>query len=572
MGVFASAFVLFQVIEGDITVDQIASVMHTEAENEEPPSLLFEVAGFTENDDSRVYATFVSPEPKNFAQISFTFEDIASRQNVDQIVVIGENETRRGFKDIAFNRAGALFGEIENDDMGVSDRAFLEEGVLHPIDPLLNEFFPNADVYGVLVKEFADEEDIDELAALLAERMDENSLLILSEQLTEGMEKEVAAFQDEMTMQILESGDRSAVVDANVDGRKALSLLIAYTEAASAQKFELLEHVVTDDSSHLYGHFYAGEAIDDRSLTIMASGDMMLGRYVRTLMNQNGLDYIFRDIQGPEMRFFSGADVIFGNLEGPIRGEGKSGGTSMNFAFNRDIGPLLARYNFNLMSIANNHAMDAGTAGRDETIEVLEENGIGWCGHELEVDPGSVHYGKVGDHRYAFLCFSDINFPLDDEAAQKLIAEVRPNVDYLVVSVHWGPEYYHSPHQSLQVSPGRAFIDAGADFVIGHHPHVVQTFEEYNGKLIFYSLGNFVFDQYWSQKTQEGLAIGIVLDDGDGDALSTKVHLFPMKSEASQSYLMTGDLRASYLEKFIGYGDYSEEMKAMIREGVVVVD
>lgn len=320
---------------------------------------------------------------------------------------------------------------------------------------------------------------------------------------------------------------------------------------------------------------------EDRNLTILAVGDIMLGRYVRVLMDENGADYIFNGVGGPEKFLPSGADVIFGNLEGPIHGQGKKGGTSMVFSFNEDIAPLLKNFGFTLLSVSNNHALDQGWKGRDTTISALENNELGWCGHPTDADPSSVYYSLVGQEKFAFVCFQDITHKLDDEAAVELIKAIRPSVDYLIVSVHWGIEYKHKPDSKSQIEPGHAFIDAGADFVIGHHPHVVQTFEIYNGKVIFYSLGNFVFDQYWSKDTQEGLVIGIELDDTDGDGggwfgddgdpFRTKINLFPIKIDKSQPRLMTDDERDKWIETFIDYGDYDDQIKEQIRAGVIEI-
>lgn len=311
--------------------------------------------------------------------------------------------------------------------------------------------------------------------------------------------------------------------------------------------------------------------LEDENLTILAFGDIMLGRYVRVLMDLKGKDYVF---SGMPENFLEGYDVIFGNLEGPIKGAGRKGGTSMVFSFNEDIAQFLKNWGFNLVSIANNHAVDQGWEGRKTTIEALNNAKLGWCGHPSETDPSSVYYGKAGDKKFAFVCFQDITFNLNDEAAVKLIKEIHPNVDYLIVSVHWGYEYKHTPDLKKQVHPGRAFIDAGADAVIGHHPHVVQSFEVYRGHFIFYSLGNFVFDQYWSKDTQEELALGIELDDTDdrwmdGESFKTTVYLYPMKSSLSQSRLMNNKERAEWIERFIKYGVYDEKMKEMIREGVI---
>jgi len=286
-------------------------------------------------------------------------------------------------------------------------------------------------------------------------------------------------------------------------------------------------------------------------------------------MDRYGMDYPIEKLDFGENSFFDFADVVFGNLEGPISGKGRSGGTSMVFAFNEDVAPLLKKWGFDLLSIANNHAVDAGWDGRASTIKALADNDLGWCGHPSEVDADSVYYGTANGDSYAFICFHDVTYTLNDEEAVELVKEVSSKVDYLIVSIHWGYEYAHSPNWQKQIEPGRAFIDAGADFIIGHHPHVVQSFEEYNGRFIFYSLGNFIFDQYWSTETQEELAIGIVFD-GKGRKMETEVRLFPMKSEKSQSRLMNDDEKSKWYEEFIGYGEYSEKMKEAIRKGVIM--
>lgn len=301
---------------------------------------------------------------------------------------------------------------------------------------------------------------------------------------------------------------------------------------------------------------------------ILAFGDMMLGRYVRVLMDKNGLDYPFKNLpRGTE--FFPGADVVFGNLEGPIKGKGKKGGTSMVFNFGEDISPLLKDTGFNLLSIANNHAVDQGWTGRDTTIKSLEEAGLNWCGHPSEAAEESVYYGTYQEKKIAFVCFHDVTFKLEMDKANELIKQVRPNVDLLVVSIHWGIEYKNTADKKLQVEKGHQFIDAGADFIIGHHPHVVQNFEIYNGRFIFYSLGNFVFDQYWSQNTQKELAINITLDKKEDGKLKTMVHLIPMKSDYSQSRLMSEGEKKKWIEEFIGYGNYDDTIKEQIRKGVI---
>ena len=135
----------------------------------------------------------------------------------------------------------------------------------------------------------------------------------------------------------------------------------------------------------------------------------------------------------------------------------------------------------------------------------------------------------------------------------------------MIVSVHWGVEYTHNPGQR-QKDLAHMFIDSGADIVFGHHPHVIQTMEIYNNKPIFYSMGNFVFDQYFSTDTQEGLSVGLVLEKG-----KTVLYLFPYSIPRSQPTLMAGDDKINFFEKFISWGDYDEDFKNRIRMGKIEI-
>lgn len=339
-----------------------------------------------------------------------------------------------------------------------------------------------------------------------------------------------------------------------------LALAVVYRFGAGEIRFEEVFTAVTSSSERL-------ERLIERepkSLEVLAFGDMMLGRYVRTLQNKYGEDYVFEKIDLAALG--EGMDLVHANLEGPIRGEGRSGGTAMIFAFNRDVGEFLARHGFDMVSIANNHSLDAGWEGREETKEVLSEAEVGFCGHPTEVSAEDVYYGKSeSGMSYAFVCFHTALARLDLEEAKELITTLNNQVDQVIVSIHWGAEYKHTASEKAQVIPAHAFVDSGADLVIGHHPHVVQNFEVYKGAPIFYSLGNFVFDQYWAKNVQEELAVKVAFDK-DG---VKRVELVPMKSAKSQSRLMTEEEASEWVERFIKYGKYDEEMEGMIRNLVI---
>ena len=212
-------------------------------------------------------------------------------------------------------------------------------------------------------------------------------------------------------------------------------------------------------------------------------------------------------------------DLVVGNIEGPISSSNYvNPGTAMRFNFKPEVAELLDKVGFTTLSMANNHTLDQGSDAYQETYNLLTAQGIHAYGH-ADIADGPYTFTK---HEFAtktigFLGFNDAVFPLDEATALAKIAETAPKVDFLIVSVHWGVEYEKTARASI-TELAHQFVDAGANFIHGHHPHVIQNAELYKGAPIYYSLGNFTFDQYWSPATQEGLVVGLKLE---GDEIST---------------------------------------------------
>lgn len=540
----------------------------------------FNLLELEEMRDEEAQETAVKPE-----EIAVLIDPVASENELKDffsklklgqyknIIVLGENSSWRGDYTVntpETNEELVLLAGDSELKMGLSKDFFKSAKELEKIIVELKSIAGNVVIFPLAIKDIATKEEMEKLAKTIDE-LDGETLVIAATSFTQNMPNIPAKFHDELSKNVLLNLDINAVEQMDVGNVPMIYFLLSYLNEKEVN-VEITDEETNENSTGIFATFKEGHAEKDRDLTIMAFGDIMLSRHVRTLMNSYGHDYIFENIKGFQNRFFKGADVVFGNLEGPIKGVGTSGGTAMVFGFHEDSAPLLKNYGFTLLSLANNHALDKGWDGRETTIAALEKNNLGWCGHPSEEDPNSVYYDDVGDKKYAFVCLQDITARIDQENAVKLIQEVRPNVDYLIVTVHWGYEYKQRADYKLQIEPGRAYVDAGADLVIGHHPHVVQNFEIYNGRLIFYSIGNFIFDQYWSIMTQEQLGLGIALDDADEEkGLKTKVYLLPMKSEVSRPRLMNDDERQKWTEQFLQFGDYEDWLIEQIKNGVIEV-
>jgi len=289
-------------------------------------------------------------------------------------------------------------------------------------------------------------------------------------------------------------------------------------------------------------------ADDDALISLAFVGDLLLGEYIQTWLTERGYDYPF-----DQARFhLSSAHITAGNLEMPITKRGTP--ADKTYVFKGDPAALegLVNSGIDLVSLANNHTLDQGIEGLTDTIEHLDNAGIHHVGAgNDELEAYAPHYIEKNGIKVAYLAASHV-LPVvewkatkyqaglaEAYATERIIAAIedaKRNADIVVVLVHWGKERESSPIKS-QVTLGHAFIDAGADIVVGSHPHVLQGFEQYNGKWIAYSLGNFVFSSYPVGKQAE---TGVLNAECSKDA-HCEISFSPMKIINAQPTPLEGE-------------------------------
>ncbi|PJE73017.1 MAG: hypothetical protein COV00_02390 [Candidatus Tagabacteria bacterium CG10_big_fil_rev_8_21_14_0_10_40_13] len=260
-------------------------------------------------------------------------------------------------------------------------------------------------------------------------------------------------------------------------------------------------------------------------LSLLFVGDIMLGRGVEeSVINNAGGDFSFLFEKAD---FIKKADVAFGNLEGPVADAGNDLGRIYSFRFKPGAFTALLSAGFDVFSVANNHAADWGKEAFEQNIFRLKnENILPVGGGANFEDAGRVKIIKKNGIKTGFLGFSDVGpewFEAGENTAGILLAsrnyfsllikKAAKECDVLVVSLHFGEEYEKSAN-SRQKMLARLAVDDGAKIVVGHHSHVAQEVEEYNGGIIAYSLGNFIFDQNFSEETMEGLALEVFWENG----------------------------------------------------------
>lgn len=277
-------------------------------------------------------------------------------------------------------------------------------------------------------------------------------------------------------------------------------------------------------------------------ITIAAVGDIMMASPFPNdsrMPPNDGAD-LFKEVTP----ILSAADIAFGNLEGPIVDSGTSGkcapGSTRCFAFRTPTryGKYLKQAGFDVMSVANNHAGDFGLPGRASTQKVLDEQGIKYAG-SLD-PPATVAYLDSKGKKVAFVAFGhnrgmpSIN---DLDEARRLVTEAAKKSDIVVVSFHGGAEgtgAQNVPQRSelfLGENRGnlpafsRTVIDAGADLVLGHGPHVMRGMELYKDRLVVYSMGNFCTYGWFTLAAETALSeIVEVKIDAQGKFISGKLH------------------------------------------------
>jgi len=274
-------------------------------------------------------------------------------------------------------------------------------------------------------------------------------------------------------------------------------------------------------------------------VSLVAVGDISYSRGVeRMVKKQRDPNYPFLKIRD----YLKSADLVFGNLETPITEGPEIPDFEMIFRSNPGTEQALKQAGFSVLSLANNHTPNFGEQGLKDTFDYLTEADIKYVGAgNNEKEANQPVYIEAKGIKFAILAYNDTDVvPSSYEAGSnhagtafmridkmtEAVKKVKQKTDFVIVSIHAGTEYTDEPNDS-QVNFARAAINAGADLIIGHHPHVVQTMEKYKGKYIFYSLGNFVFDQPQSQETKEGLAIKVYFAK-DG---INKISLLPVVME-----------------------------------------
>ncbi len=300
----------------------------------------------------------------------------------------------------------------------------------------------------------------------------------------------------------------------------AILIVLAFSFLSFKSKVNIYDNNLNTGSSL--------EKIEDKKeLHILVAGDIMLDRYIRKQINGYVVAENFvNNFLGNMREVNSKYDYVMANLEGPIT-ESKSKtlnddgsyGKDLIFTFPTSTTEILKLLNIKVVSLANNHTDNFYHTGYEDTKKFLDMGGVKYFGNPYNSNSAKESLSEIVCEKgicIAYVGYHQFTKNNSAETVSEEIRRIKENAkedqkefaDFIIVMPHWGSEYEKISNVT-QKKYAHAWIDAGADMVIGSHPHVKQESEIYKDKYIYYSLGNYIFDQWFSESVKNGLVLDI---------------------------------------------------------------
>jgi gamma-polyglutamate biosynthesis protein CapA len=328
-------------------------------------------------------------------------------------------------------------------------------------------------------------------------------------------------------------------------------VLVIQIASLNPRLFFLSEHSVGELSeiTEQVG-FFAQKVFTEATLTsarnfveydsVVFVGDVMLGRHVETLLDRHGSGYVYA---GYPLKLFSQNSAVVANFESAMMlPHVQTPALSMRFSAKEEYVNGFAE-EFSHASLANNHSLDYDEEGYVNTVAALQSNSVSVFGHNSRIDKNSISYLKTARGTISLIGINATARTPEVEEINSVCTEAKKQSDFQIVSIHWGDEY-ELTHNETQRALAEILVDTCADLIIGHHPHVVQDIDIIKGVPVFYSLGNYIFDQYFSSDVMRGMVVALTLEE------SPALELVPVSSEAIRSVPepMNSETKAIFLE------------------------
>ncbi|MDD3145020.1 MAG: CapA family protein [Candidatus Gracilibacteria bacterium] len=437
----------------------------------------------------------------------------------------------------------------------------------------INKYFPETDIYGIVLNTNYSGSLLELKQKLESYNFIGKTLFIASVDFSHHVNEKIAVFHDLNTLNYL-NGDVDSKLEVDCPNCLYLEKNLAKDDKKSY--FDLYNRTSVDsklkinsnyeNTTHIYGEFTSSGNL---SYENAFSGSYLYSKFENTStgnLNQNEVSGIFfgdahftrgftykssspqseylkcfysnKDLsRTPEFwqnRLLYSFDLVGANLETSVGIKDECVKSNKSIVFQTDPKYLqnFIDIGFNVFNIANNHIYDCGETGYVATKKYLDENKLGYFGDGRGKEE-NILKKEVNGTKIAFVGFNDIGAQIDENTKAEKIKQLTLEGYIVIVNIHWGFEYV-STSNDRQKKIAKLFVDSGAKFIIGHHPHVVQEYEVYKGVPIFYSLGNFIFDQPF-EETLKGYGVEFLIND-----TGVKYNLLEFERD-SKSYMIDCD-------------------------------
>lgn len=489
---------------------------------------------FTQSVESFSKKEPLSPSPRIFivnqhilgAHVIARQFALSANENIKTVILITQNNWEAGSAPIITSRYGwktPLGTILPNNSITDSlierglakdeENIFLHEHGVTGIVPYIAHSFPNAKIVPIVIRDGTSNENVDALVESLVHSNPSETVFVGSIDMSHYLPKYIADVHDRLVVESVQSFDYDTLPRLDIDTVPTLRAVLKIAEHFEQNQFVLTDSInsadivgdpeIMETTGYISGYFQEGQIQKSDKLHLLFVGDIMLDRGVAEHARKHGLDSLFGKVE----RLFLSTHAVIGNLEGTITNNesvSQKDNSILRFTFDPKFAEVLSNLNFSAVSLANNHSFDFGRDGYDQTKQYLNNSDLLYFGTPTNSENLSTRI-SINDREVCLVGYHDL-FTRKPEPVVQEIQTIRDDCSGVVVLPHWGVEYVDTPN-ARQRMLAHQFIDAGADMVIGTHPHVVQTVEIYNNKPIFYSLGNFMFDQYFSFETLHGLAV-----------------------------------------------------------------
>jgi gamma-polyglutamate biosynthesis protein CapA len=279
--------------------------------------------------------------------------------------------------------------------------------------------------------------------------------------------------------------------------------------------------------------------------SIVFTGDVMLGRHVETLLGRYGSAYPFSELQ---LSQFSKDPAVIGNFESAVSPvHVQTPENVMRFSVAEEYVAAFGE-NFTHASLANNHSLDYGESGYLNAVTLLQKYGVSVFGHNTVISKDSISYIETMRGKVAIIGINATQRIPEEQEIISVCEAAKRRADFQVVYIHWGDEYAVS-HSETQRVLAEVLIKSCADLIVGHHPHVVQDIDLIQGVPVVYSLGNYIFDQYFSDDVTKGLVVVLRLEEEVPflelvPVSSAQIQSVPTRMNSSESYEFLAEISA----------------------------